>query len=290
MPSTSAAMINELAGNITTECPIWKIISRDGLVAAYAAHTRATVGRLINGAPPFTFGGVTYACAPSQSTRDMHKIGLSPNSTELFGVFDSVITRVDVENGRWKLAKIVYEYVNYLDLSMGSTGKMVGVAGKWVPGDPTYTVEFMSNSSLLQQLIGELTSPIDRNNFPAGVVKATWQSVRNIVSVTDRRTFVVDGTAKPNDYWKYGVIFWNTGANATAPGMEIKSSTGNTIQLQLPMPADIKGPTPGPADQVTMLAGYDGTRNQIRDRFADAIDMNAEPDLPGINKIFTYPE
>lgn len=289
MPDTSAAMIDELAGNITTDIPIWKITSRDGLVAAYAAHSRTTVGRLINGAPPFVFGGVTYKCIAAQTMRDMHKIGLSPNSTEIYGVFDDVITRVDVENGRWKLAKIVYEYVNYLDLTMGSTGKIVGVAGKWSPADPTYTVEVLSNATLLSQLIGELTSPIDRNAFPAGVDRVDWQEARTVASVTDRRNFTINGTAKPNDYWKYGVVFWTTGANANL-AMEIKSSVGNQIQLQLPMAADIKGPVPGPADQLTLLAGYDGTREQARDRYDDAIDMNAEPDLPGLNKMFTYPE
>lgn len=282
---TSDAMKDALKSNVGFFCPIWKIISRDGVVAAYAAHTRTTVGRAINPGTLFTFNSVTYRPAPVEATRDMHRIGLNPNSTQIKGVFDNIITRPDLEGGRWKMAKVVYEYVNYLDLSMGSASKMVGIVGSVEQNDPVYQMEVLTNASLLAQLIGELTSSLDRNAFPAGVDKADWIVTRNVVSSADRRHLVIDGAAKDTNYFKYGVIFWTTGANVHSPGMEIKSSTGNSIELQLPMPDDIAN-----GDHVTLLAGYDGTRGQIRDRFADAIDMNAEPDLPGQKVVFSYPE
>jgi hypothetical protein len=392
-------MIDSLASNVGFFCPIWTITSRDGVVAAYAAHTRACVGKLFNPLTPFTFNSITYGIAPSQSSRDMQKIGLSPNSTQFIGVFDDIITRADVEGGRWKLAKIVYEYVNYLDLSMGSTGKLVGVAGRFEPMGAAYQVEMMSNSTLLTQQVGELTSPTDRNQFPAGLSRtgtsevqrltshgvpytagtfsitftnpltsvtqttsaiawnasagtiqsamlalsnmpasgvscsggplntawvtltfggtlalhlvslvvidyslitppgfvvattitqgsADWTFHRAVVSSADRRHLVIDGSAKADNYFQYGVITWQTGTNTHSPGgMEIKSNTGNTIELMLPMPADIIA-----GNQVTLLAGYDGTRTQCRDKFGDAINFNGEPDLPGLKVLFTYPE
>lgn len=282
---TSDAMKDALKSNIGFFCPIWKIVSRDGVVAAYAAHTRATVGPRHNPTNLFTFNSATYKPAPVEATRDMHRIGLSPNSTQIRGVFDDIITRADLEGGRWKMAKVVYEYVNYLDPSLGSTSKMDGIVGTVEQQGPVYQMEVLTNGALLAQLIGELTSSTDRNAFPAGVDKTDWIVTRNVLSSADRRHLVIDGAAKGPNYFKYGIIFWTTGANVHSPGMEIKSNAGNTIELQLPMPDDIAN-----GDHVTLLAGYDGTRGQIRDRFADATDMNAEPDLPGLKTQFSYSE
>lgn len=282
--ATSAGMIDALASNPLYLCPVWKIVSRDGLVAAYCVHSRPTVGRGFNPVSLFTFGGVTYKPAPVQSTRDMHKLGLTPNSTQLIGVFDDVITRADVEGGRWRLAKIVYEYVNYLDLSLGSTGKMVGIAGKWEVNDP-YTVDFMSNASQLTQQIGETTSPTDRNSFPAGLKKSAWTTTRNVVSSADRRHLVIDGAVPADDYYQYGVLMFSTGDNSKTPGMEIKGNVGSTIELMLPMPDNIVA-----GNIVTLLAGYDGTKLQARDKFSDMENFDGEPDLPGMKQVFSYPE
>ena len=102
MPTTTAQMIDALASNIGWFCPIWKIISRDGLTAAYAAHTRYTVGSHIQSASPFIFNGVTYQPSVTNVARDILKVGLTINSVQVDGIFDDIITRPDVEAGRWK--------------------------------------------------------------------------------------------------------------------------------------------------------------------------------------------
>ncbi len=289
-PTTSAGMIEANSSNIIFLTPIWKLTSRDGQIAAYSGHTRSCVGRQYNPRTVFTFGGVDYKPSVVTNTRDVHKIGLQPNSTQITGLFDSIVTRREVEGGRWKLATAVFEYVSYMDLTLGSTGKIAGYVGQISIQDPFYQMEVISNSGLLQQLIGEMTSPTDRNTLPAGVLKSDWEVTRDVVSSADRRHLVINGTAKPNGWFDNGVIYWATGANSKYPGAEIKTSLGNTIELQLPMPEDIAGSTPGPADSVVVLAGYDGSRSQARDKFSDAIDMNAEPDLPGLKVPFSYPE
>lgn len=285
MPVTQG-LKDHLAGNVVFVCPIWKITSRDGLVAAYCSHSRPGVGNSWNPLTPFTFNGVNYAPAPVTNTRDLHRIGLRPNSTEITGAFDNLITRVDVEIGRWKLATVDYEYVCYLDLSLGSMGKISGVVGQINPKGPLYEMEFLSNAHLLDQQIGDLTSPTDRNAFPAGVNKATWTVSRNVVSSTNRRNLVIDGVAKPNSYFKHGVLTVTTGAaaNQRSAGMEIKDNVGNAIELQLPMPSDFVA-----GNVVSLVAGYQGTREEARDRFGAMIDSDSEPDVPGMKQLLSYP-
>jgi uncharacterized phage protein (TIGR02218 family) len=288
-PATT--MIEDLQRNVGYIIPIWKIISRDGLVAAYTSHTRTSSGRGYNpglySPQPFLFNGINYLATSAYAAQDSHKIGLSPSSTEINGVFDSIITKQDVEGGRWKLAKIVFEYVDYLNLSLGSVSKIVGVAGAWSTNGPTYKVEMLSNANLLQQLIGDTTSPTDRQVFPAGLNRSAWTVTRNVTTPAppDRRHFTVDGATIPDHYYENGVAIFLTGDNNLYPGMEIKDNIGNTIELELQMPADIVA-----GNQVSLLAGYDGTRQQNKARFDDMIDFDGEPDLPGLKTLMSYPE
>jgi uncharacterized phage protein (TIGR02218 family) len=272
----SSAMLDHLASNITFLCPIWKMTSVEGEVAAYAAHTRS-----------LTFESVNYVAAPVEPTRFTETLNIQQaNNAELFGVFDDVISEDEIQGGKWKNAKIVFDIVNYLDLTMGSGKRLKGQAGKFDINNETFTVEFRSLSDLLTQEIGELTSPIDRNRRPEdlGVAMGPFTHARSVTAVVDRRNFTVDGTAQANDYFRYGRAEFTSGAN-NGLKMEIKSSTGNVIELQLPIRSDI-----AIGNNVTLIAGYDGSREQARDKFAAMVAFNGEPDLPGVRSIISYPE
>lgn len=383
--STSVTLKAHLAQNLTFMCPCWLIEASSGSIAAYAEHTRQ-----------FVFNGHTYIPSAVESSRPLQKIGLQPNSAEISGVFDDTITRADVEGGKWKNARITYELVNYLDLTMGSTNIIRGFVGKFqVLSGVAYKFEFLSVSDALQQLIGELTSPIDRNTFPAGLTpeganavqrltstatggtftisftnpltsitqvtdnlnwndsaatiqtalrslsnmpslavtcsggalnsapvtltfsasladmpvarvsvdntnatdgtvlpsvitngSSNWTDTRNVVAspAPTRRTFTVNGSAREDSWFKYGVAKFTSGANSGLE-MEIKDSVGNAIELQLPLRGNIVA-----GDIVKLVAGYDGTRTQNKEKFNDMENFNAEPDLPGLKKILVYPQ
>jgi uncharacterized phage protein (TIGR02218 family) len=269
-------MLAHLQGNVTTLAPIWKITATDSTLAAYAAHTR-----------PLTFDSVGYSPAPVEPSRLVQRIGLEANSVELFGVFDSIITEPDVQGGRWKNAAIQYEFVNYLDLTMGSVGRIKGKAGEFTIENGTYRLEVRSLAELMRQEIGELTAPVDRNRRPEdlGVSMTSFTHARTVTGTPpDRRNFTVTGTAFANEYLKYGRAEFTSGANAGLK-MEIKDNVGNAVELQLPMRSVIASGV-----GVTLIAGYDGTRDQARDKFAAAAAFNGEPDLPGIRGIVQYPE
>lgn len=274
----SVALLDRLASNITFICQIWKITSSDGLVAAFAAHTRDLV-----------FESVTYKAAPVEPTRFSETLGLEQaNHVELFGVLDEVITESDIQGGRWKNAKIVSQYVDYLSLADGSVKKIKGQAGKFTIQNGTFRVEQRSLTDLLQQEIGDLTSPIDRNRTLADLVGAgnlgPYTFTRSVASVVDRRNFTIDGAAQVDDYFRYGKLTFTSGAN-NGRSMEIKANVGNVIELQLPMMSDV-----AIGNNVTLLAGYDGSRTAARDKFGAADNFRGEPDLPGIRGLIEYPE
>ena len=251
------------------------MLAKDGTRASYCAHTRN-----------LTFNSLDYSAAPVEASRANLTLGLmEANTTDLYGVFDDTVTEEDVIGGKWNNAEIVTELVNYLDLSQGSVRRMKGNVGKFNIKNGSYIVEFQSLSARLRQEIGELTSPVDRNTLAELVDDlAPYTFARNVTAVTDRRNFTVDGTAKANGYFRYGKVTFTSGDNDDL-SMEIKDNTGNVIELQLPMRSDI-----AISDTVSLLAGYDGSREQARDKFSAAENMSAEPDLPGIKTILKYPE
>jgi len=281
----SAGMLTHLAQNVTLLIPIWKMTATDNTVAAYAAHTRN-----------LTYNSVSYTAAPTEPTRATQTLGITQaNHQELFGVLDSIVTEADLQGGRWKNAKIVTEYI-VIDVATGqpsatitdSVQKMKGQAGKISINNGTFRVEFRSLGDLTSQQIGEYTSPVSRQRTLLDLVGAgaigTYTFARTVTSSSDRRNFVVNGTAQANDYFQYGKVTFTSGAN-NGRSMEIKASVGNAIELQLPMMSNIAN-----GNTVSLIAGWDGSRDQARDKFGAAENINSEPDLPGLKAIIQYPE
>lgn len=275
MPLTTAQK-DELAANTTWCCEIWHMTSTSGLVAAYAEHTR-----------PLVFDGATYDASSIEIRRLAQKIGLEPNTGDIIGVFDSIVTEADLDGGKWKKARIVREtLIDYRNLAMGSTTRQVGTAGGFEKKGDMYTVEFRSLVSLLNQTIGELTSPVDRHRRPEdlGINISSYTFAKAVTAVVDNRNFTMNGVAQANDYYQYGRIVWTSGAN-NGLQMEIKTNTGNVFELQLPMRSTV-----AIGDTANVIAGYNGTRDQCRDKFNAVINSNAEFDLPGPMGVLRYPQ
>lgn len=284
MPVPSLAVRESLASNCTflLRDPVIKVTARDGVVAAYAPSTRYLV-----------IGGVTYSpYYPADIARPSTKVGLRPDSAEFTAPFDDIITKGDIVGGRWEGARAYTAFVvDQRDLSLGVVQERNWFVGKISLRGGGFTFELLSLSQALSQSIGEFTSPIDRNRTPEqlGVTIASYTFAATVTASTpgNRRVFttgVVQADVNGVPYFRYGRAVWLTGANA-GRSMEIEDNAAGVITLQLPMASDIAN-----GDTLSLIAGYDGTREQARDKFGAAEAMNCEPDLPGMNKMLTYPK
>jgi uncharacterized phage protein (TIGR02218 family) len=278
----SDAMKDHLAGNVTFLCEIWKMQARDGAIVAFAACARDIL-----------FNSQLYAAGPFEPSTSTRRLSLQADSSQLTGAFNDVITEMDMRAGRWKNARITKEIVNYMDLTMGSVARQTGRAGDIAIQGQAFTVEFWSLTKLLDQQIGDLTSPVDRNRTidQLGIDVAAFTFSATVTAITDRRTFTVDYNQPAANYFKYGLVDWTAGLNIHSPKQEVKSSTtigsSTLIVLQLAMPYNVQV-----GDTLNLTAGYDGTREQARDRFGALAVLNGqfEPDIPGLASLITYPE
>jgi|ERR1044071_510816 uncharacterized phage protein (TIGR02218 family) len=277
----STAIRDALKSNVTFVLgdPIIKIVARDGAAAAYCPHTRF-----------LTIDSVLYSpYYPVDAARPSAKVGLSPDSAEFIAPYDEVITRADIFAGRWRGARAYTAYVvDYRNTSLGVVQERNWFVGKIRPRASDFTMELLSLSQALHQQIGDVTSPIDRNRTPEGlgIDMGPFTFAAEVTAVTNRRIFTVDvneADVGGVPMFRYGRAEWVTGANADLL-MEVEDNAGQVITLQLPMPSDIEI-----GDTLNLYAGFDGTREQARDKFGAAGAMRAEPDLPGLNTVLTYP-
>jgi uncharacterized phage protein (TIGR02218 family) len=280
--SVSVEMKEHLASNVTFLCQLWKMTAKDGGVVAYAAHTRK-----------LTYGGTLYKPAPVDPSRPVRTIGLEADTAELAGVFDADLTKSDLEGGRWKGAVIVKEIVNYTDLTMGSVLRQKGKAGTFQISGEQYTLEFRSLADQMNQTIGDLTSSVDRRRRldELGISITSFTHAGVVTSVTSRRKFKIGYVQPSADYFRYGLVAWNGGANDGLE-MEIKSSTTTDagtkteIELQKPMRSVVVVGDPG-----NFYRGYDGTRAAATALGAEVMEsMEGEPDVPPLSFVLTYPQ
>jgi len=273
-------MIAHLQGGVTYLCELWKIEARDGAVAAYCNHTR-----------DITFGGVTYKAAPVEPSRTVRKMGLDSDNAEITGVFDDILTEQDVWGGRWRDAHIRKETVCYKDLTLGSVNVCRGFAGKFTVNNRTYTLEFLSLSSRLDQPVGAQTSPVDRTRRAdeTGVSTGALTHATTVSTASSRRVFKVPYVQPSENYFRYGTALFTSGANEDQE-VEIKSSTttdsGTRTQVELhkAVRSDILAGV-----GVTLVAGYDGTREAAKALGPEAVlNFDGEPDMPLATDILRY--
>lgn len=276
-------MLNTLRSNVTFMCPIWKVTAQDGTVAAYAATSR-----------PVLFNGQRYQASMVDPARFNRKIGLNPDQMELMGIFDDVVTKLNLDEGKWKAARVRIDFVDYFNPSIGSALTLSGIVGQVKKKGEVYYMMVDGLSSLYGQETGALVGPVDRHRTieEMGIDPTPFIHSTQVVSVTDTRKFRVAYAQTQPNYFRYGRARFTSGNNS-GKAMEIKDSiladsgAHTEIELQINMRGAIQV-----GDTLELTAGYNGTRDQARDRFgADAVlNLDSEPDVPGMRGILSYPQ
>ena len=91
-----------------------------------------------------------------------------------------------------------------------------------------------------------------------------------------------DALADPggeDDFWKYGILTWVTGANAGVQ-VEIDTYSASRFRLRIPTAHPIVI-----GDTFTAIPGCDKTLTQCREKFDNVINMGGFPHIPGNDQI-----
>jgi uncharacterized phage protein (TIGR02218 family) len=256
-----------------------------------------TVITLSNHTRNLTYQGEAYTPAPLSPSRLAQSAGLKPDNAEIAMVLASgQFTKPDLIGGRWNHARAEIITVNYADLTLGHARRKVGYFGEVQIRNGMFTAEFRGLAQLLDQETGESTSALCRakqlGDERCGLDLTDHMFDAAVTAVTDGLRITIDlSPAKANDYFKFGLIYFRSGNNLFYE-REIKSNTGNDLELARPMPLEVEV-----GDLVTVIAGCPRTRaackafpNPDNPSETNIENFVGEPDIPGLNKVYEFPE
>ncbi len=281
MRTLPTALAEHLDGDATTMCHCWRVTRRDGVVLGFTEHDH-----------DLSFGGTDFWAASGFQAADSEAAsGLSVEAGEVTGGFsNAAISEADVVAGRYDGARVEVFQVNWqapdqrILLRVQEIGDVVRAGG-------AFRAELRRLTHRLDQVqgriygrrcdavLGERRCTVDLNN-PAyrgsGAVVAVLGQVRLRVSGID---------AAVAGFYRYGVLRFAGGANAGhACDIEDhrKGADGVTVSLWLPpLPLTV-------GDTFTVTAGCDKSFGTCGKKFANALNFQGFPHMPGTDFAFGY--
>lgn len=271
--------------------------------------SNATINEAVFGWPPqvitvtdhtrrLTINGEVYKPLPIQPTQYVRSAGLRPGNAELTYIFSAGgVTSADARGGRWDYARFEFFSVNYLDLTMGVSQKMVGDFGEIKYNNGRFTAELRSLAQPLSQEIGVVVGALcvarQFGDFDCGQPLDNYTHEGSVAAVTNKLVLTISiGSTKADGYFEHGLIRFRTGENKFFE-REIKNNDDNIITLQRPFPF-----LPQTGDFITVIAGC----NRLLAKCKTFVNVNnpsgtnienfsrGYPFTPGNNKVYKFPD
>lgn len=275
--SISSNLRTHLSGETTTIASLWKITRTDATVFGFTNHDEDIV-----------VSGITYTAATGYTaSASRSNLGLSVDNVDIAGVLDSsAITAADIRAGKWDHATVELSLVNWKDTSMGVLIVAKGILGEIHTGRNSFNTEMRGLAQYLAQTIGRLymtTCDADLGDARCTIALGPFTVAGSVTSVTSRRIFFDSARAEANDYFTYGQITFTSGNN-NGLSNEVKAfvQAGGEIDLHLPMPYDVQV-----GDAYSMIAGCDKTFATCVAKFANGINFQGFPHIPGVDRMLS---
>ena len=276
MKSASPALAAHLAGEVTTLATCWRLERADGWVRGFTDHDRELV-----------VDGLTYVASTGFLPSAIKTASdLSVDNLDVDGFLDDAALRAeDLIAGLFDGARIEVFIVNWADLGQGRLLLRKGFLGEIKRADQRFSAEIRGLSNRLQQTAGKLYSRlcrVDLGSSECGVALGPRTDTYAVTQVIAADTVRIV-TARATGFFTFGKATFTTGANAGVVN-EVLLHDGQTIRLFVPMPRPIVV-----GDQIVLVAGCDKTPETCNAKFANILNFQGEPHIPGNDKVFSYP-
>lgn len=277
MKAISPSLDAHLHQEVTTLATCWHITRPDGREFFFTDHDQNLV---IAGQRYTASSGYSRTAIASDAT-------LGVDNLDIDGVLDSeAITDRDLRAGLFDHAEVRIFLINWADLSQGILLLRRGHLGEVTLKDGRFTVELRGLTQALSRQLLEATTPNCRNELGdshCGIDLAAWTEATSVAAVTEaRRVFAVSGGLVRT--YLGGLARFTSGACAGL-AMEVKAHSGTSLELYLPLPADIV-----PGDTLTLTAGCFKTPDSCKTFGPAQIHrFRGEAHIPGLDRMMQYP-
>ncbi|WP_019953837.1 DUF2163 domain-containing protein [Yoonia vestfoldensis] len=272
-----------LAGGATQTCHCWAVMRADGMTLGFTDHDL-----------PLTFEGIRFAPESGLSARALSSTtGLSVNNTDALGALSSdAITESDITAGRYDGAAVRVWLVRWDDVTQRAL-KFAGTLGEITRAKGGFQAELRGLTEMLNQPQGrsyltQCSAVLGDTRCRFALDDPAYQFSAQPVAVQDNRVFRFVAQAVFNDRWfEAGQLSVTTGPAAGLSAV-IKSDRlvngGREITLWDPIRAGV-----GVADMLTLTAGCDKAAVTCRVKFANLLNFQGFPDIPGDDWLVAVP-
>lgn len=273
----TAALADYLASGAGHVCHAWAISRRDGVVLGFTDHDRE-----------LTFDGIVFAPQTGLAAQALQaSTGLAVNNTDVAGVLsDAAITEADITAGRYDGAMVRIWLVVWDDLALRDL-RFAGHLGEITREGAAFTAALRGLTEGLNQpqgrsyltqcsaVLGDARCRV-RLDDPAYQVQARVQAAG-----ADGAALTLDlGGDFPDQWFSGGQCRVQTGAGAgllAAIRADLRAGAG---QRQITLWDDLRAPLAA-GDTVQLTAGCDKAAATCRGKFANMINFQGFPDIPG---------
>lgn len=267
-------MVAFLQPELTTSACLWRLTRRDGVTLGFTSHDR-----------DLWRGGLCYRAAPGMVPSAIERSdGFDADSVELSGALTSDALRPeDFLAGRWDGAALSLMLVDWTDPGGEAVPLVRGELGTVETAGGAFRVDLRGPASILDAPVCEETSPDCRASLGdprCRIDMAARRRMAVVASVADA-VVTLDQTAADGIY-AFGRLRWIDGPNAGLISV-IAASAGATVTLREPPAFAVT-----PASRVELSEGCDRRFETCRTRFANAINFQGEPHLPGNDLLTRY--
>lgn len=253
----------------------WRIRRRDGVTLGLTSHDR-----------DLWFDGVVHRAAPGMIPSAIRRTAdLSPDSAEVQGALthDS-IAGDDLASGRFdgsvvEIGVVDWESFDRAVLYRGEIGGVAEQAG-------SFSAELRSAKADLEADTVPRTSPTCRAQFcgPGCTLSAARYTHEVVLATVDLAANRVAFAGGPGaDAMRDGSLRWLDGPHAGL-SMEVVAAGENGLVLDIEL-----DPALQPGARARLREGCDHTVQTCQSRFANAVNFQGEPFLPGNDLIARYP-
>lgn len=276
-------LLAHLGQGATTVCRAWKVQRRDGVVYGFTDHDR-----------DFTFDGVTFKASTGMSARVLQQTtGLSVDNSEAIGALsDAAIDEADLAAGRFDGAEVRSWMVNWADPAQrieqfrGNFGEITRSAG-------AFRAELRGLTDRLNQPQGRVfqrscSAVLGDARCGFDLTAPGFRASGVIGGFDPMGRMIFAGLGAFDDRWfERGRLVVQSGAAVGLVGM-IKSDRTLAGQRLVDLWHDL-GAALAVGDAVLLEAGCDRMAQTCRGKFANFLNFQGFPHIPGEDWLSSYP-
>lgn len=275
-------LFTHLESGSTHVCQCWAITRADGVTFGFTDHDRS-----------LSFEGITFLADSGMTAKALAlTTGLSVDNSEAIGLLQSdVIAEEDIVAGRYDGAEIVNWLVQWDQVGARQV-RFRGRIGEITRQSGQFQVELRGLSDLLNQPVGRsflrsCSAVLGDQSCGFDTTDPAYSIRGPILVEKEQRVFVVDAPGFNDRWFEQGYFEVNTGAaKGLKLAIKLDRANGNQHRITLwdAVRADI-----AVGDEVRLVAGCDKRAETCRVKFANLINFQGFPDMPGEDWLMAVP-